>query len=201
MFLCWSPSLRITRSPFWMFSWFVASFVVIVKSVNIHDANETKNVNLSFNYYCRGLGDTHSFVTVIWCRCKLTYLIWHYLILELLATTKMTNRWIHYVNLNTLLRKWSIPVIGVYFTYWWKLSGFKPTKLIGASPGVGWGENSRWKGVIYRRVWPYIIVSNKIRVSRFLHVNNLFCLCWVLVIVARAKTHSAAQYVPRGIVI
>jgi hypothetical protein len=30
---------------------------VIVKSVNIHDANETKNVNLSFNYYCRGLGD------------------------------------------------------------------------------------------------------------------------------------------------
>jgi hypothetical protein len=60
---------------------------------------------------------THSFVTVILCRCKLTYLIWHYLTLELLATTKMTNRWIHYMNLNTVLRKWSIPVIGVYFSY------------------------------------------------------------------------------------
>jgi hypothetical protein len=42
---------------------------------------------------------------------------WHYLTLELLATTKMTNRWIHYMNLNTVLRKWSIPVIGVYFSY------------------------------------------------------------------------------------
>ena len=85
----------------------------------------------------------------------------------------------------------------VYTGYLCKLPGLKHTKLIGASPGVGWGENFRWKG-------SYSVNSDGTSVSNKLeechgsgNVNNLFCLYYVLVKVARAKTHSAAQYKPR----
>ena len=72
------------------------------------------NMSLTFNSYCRGLSDK-PFI----CDCDMVPLQ-HYLSdmallhMELLVTTKKTNRCIHYMNLNTVFRKWRIPVIGVF---------------------------------------------------------------------------------------